>query len=75
MGLFSQSEIETILTNLKAAISVVINGGEEYSLNDGMGTMRVKRTTLNDLQKAYHFWIAELEDLDSSGDIVSMEVG
>jgi len=74
MSYFSQSEIEDILDNIKAAIIVVINGGEEYSLNDGQGMMRVKRTSLKDLQKSAGHWQGLLEELTSSGDIVSMEV-
>ena len=66
------AEIQTILNNISAAINTVLTGGKSYTLNDGQGTMAVTRSTLSELQRAYDFWTAKLNELSGSGQIISI---
>lgn len=74
MGYFTATELQEMLDAVKAAYLVVLSGGEEYSLNDGMGTMKVKRSTLGDLGKQMEHLQTLLDEYDNTGNIVSFEV-
>ena len=75
MGYFTQTELQDMMDNVKAAYLVVLAGGEEYSLNDGMGTMRTKRTSLTDLGKSMDHLQTLLDEYDNTGNIVSFQAG
>ncbi len=74
MSAFTRSEILETLADLKTAIKVVVTGGKSYTLNDGMGTQQVTRSSLRELQSAIDYWTSELRELDGTGNILSVGV-